>query len=238
MKGKFLLATLALLGATSMEMKAQEESNKIGASLGAEITSQYIWRGQNLGDVSLQPTLGLDWKGLSLSAFGSVGISNWEDTKELDFTLAYEYKWFHVGITDYWFNSPNDHYFQYKAHETSHVFEGNVGVDFGFLSFDWYTNFAGNDGVTDKGKRAYSSYFELSAPFRLAHLDWKATLGVVPYETSFYAEAGGFAVTNVAVQAEKTFSVKDKVEFPVHAAIIANPSTEKLYFVVGAAFSI
>ncbi len=235
MKNKSRIIALAFMGIMSATTWAQD---KVEATLGAELTSRYIWRGQDLGDVSIQPTLGLGWKGLSLTAWGSVGLSNWEDTKELDFTLGYSKGVFHVGITDYWFNSPNEHYFQYKAHETSHVFEANVGVDFGFLTFDWYTNFAGNDGTNDDGDRAYSSYFELGAPFRLAHLDWKASVGVVPYATSFYADATGFAVTNVGVRAEKTFTIKDKVDMPVYASLIANPSTEKLFLVIGTAFSL
>ena len=35
----------------------------------------------------------------------------------------------------------------YSAHQTSHVFEANVGYDFGPHALNWYTNFAGNDGV-------------------------------------------------------------------------------------------
>ena len=33
--------------------------DKIEATIGADLVSQYIWRGQNLGDFSLQPTLGV-----------------------------------------------------------------------------------------------------------------------------------------------------------------------------------
>lgn len=110
---------------------AQDE---VETSIGADIVSQYYWRGQDLGAVSLQPTLGIGYKGLSLTAWGSVGLSQPEDTKEFDLTLAYETGGFHIGVTDYWFNSPNEKYFAYKAHETSHVFEANVGYDFGPLA--------------------------------------------------------------------------------------------------------
>lgn len=108
--------------------------NEVETSIGADIVSQYYWRGQDLGAVSLQPTLGIGYKGLSLTAWGSVGLSQPEDTKEFDLTLAYETGGFHIGVTDYWFNSPNEKYFAYKAHETSHVFEANVGYDFGPLA--------------------------------------------------------------------------------------------------------
>ena len=97
---------------------AQDE---VETTIAADVVNQYIWRGQDLGEVSLQPTLGIGYKGLSLTAWGSVGISQPEDAKEFDLTLAYETGGFHIGVTDYWFNSPNEKYFAYKAHETSHV---------------------------------------------------------------------------------------------------------------------
>ena len=65
-----------------MSLSAQEttplpsrEGQGVGLTIGADLVSQYIWRGQNLGDFSLQPTLGVGYKGISLSAWGSVGIS-------------------------------------------------------------------------------------------------------------------------------------------------------------------
>ena len=148
-------------------------------------------------------------------------------------TLAYETGAFHIGVTDYWFNSPNEKYFAYKAHETSHVFEANVGYDFGPVALNWYTNFAGNDGYTKKGKRAYSSYVEATAPFKLGGCDWEAAVGAVPYATTFYGDASGFAVTNVSVKATKDLKITDSFSVPVFAQVAANPSTEKAYFVVG-----
>ena len=196
--------------------------------------SQYIWRGQKLGNVSLQPTLGLSYKGLSLISWGSVGLDVTE-TKELDFTLGYTYKGFNVGVTDYWFS--NGSYFQYKAHQTTHIWEANVGYDFGFLSVKWFTNFAGNDGVNKNDERAYSSYFEMTAPFRLGGLDWTATLGAVPWRTTSY-DANGFCITNVSLRATKDFVIKEKYHLPVFAGLTGNPRAEKLYIIFGTSFSI
>lgn len=210
--------------------------DKVEADLGADVVSQYYWRGQDLGNVSLQPTLGLSYKGLSLTAWGSVGLSKWDDTKEFDLTLAYQTGGFHIGVTDYWFDNTEgkDHrYFYYNTHETSHVFEGNVGYDFGVLSLDWYTNFAGADGLNKSGKRAYSSYFEANVPFKLAGLDWNGSIGAVPYATDFYADVNGFAVTHVAVKATKDLKITDSFSVPVFAQVAANPATQKAYFVVG-----
>ena len=48
-------------------------------TIGADVVNQYIWRGQKLGEASLQPTLGISYKGLSLTAWGSVGLSKFDD---------------------------------------------------------------------------------------------------------------------------------------------------------------
>lgn len=223
------IVALALF-ATVMTAKAQD---KVEATVQADFVSRYIWRGQECGDVSLQPTLGIAYKGLSLSAWGSIGLSEPSDTKEFDLTLSYTVGGFNVGITDYWFNSPNERYFSYAAHKTSHVFEANVGYDFGPVALQWYTNFAGKDGFNKSDKRAYSSYFEVSAPFRLGGLDWTAAVGAVPYATDYYSDAGGFAVTNVSLRAEKEIKVSKTFGIPLFAGISANPSTEKAYFVCG-----
>jgi hypothetical protein len=229
---KIVLFAMGLV--MSMTTFAQDE---IEATISGDIVSQYIWRGQDLGGVSLQPTLGLAYKGLSLSAWGNVGLTNPDDTKELDLTLAYTIGGFNIGITDYWTNAgldPDNRYFMYKAHSTNHVFEANIGYDFGFASLQWFTNFAGNDGLNKNGKRAYSSYFEATVPFKLASVDWAATAGAVPYATDFYnGWTSGFAVTNVALKASKDMKITDTFSVPVFAQVAANPCTQNAYLVLG-----
>lgn len=227
--GKVLILVCGLVAMVNTA-KAQDKPE---VSVSADFVNQYIWRGQDLGDISVQPTLGVAYKGLSITAWGSVGLSDNEDTKEFDLTLSYSLGNFNIGITDYWFNTPNDRYFSYAAHKTSHVFEANICYDFGLCALQWYTNFAGNDGVNKSGDRAYSSYVELSAPFKLGGADWTAAVGAVPYATSFYGEAGGFAVTNVSLKASKDINITKTFSVPVFAGIYANPSTEKAYLAFG-----
>lgn len=227
----FSLMALSLFG----EAAAEAQETKVETTIAADVVNQYIWRGQELGNVSLQPTLGIDNKGLSLTAWGSVGLTDPDDTKEFDLTLAYSIGGFNIGVTDYWFNTGNDpegRYFMYEAHRTNHVFEANAGYDFGIASLQWYTNFAGNDGLNKKGKRAYSSYFEASVPFKLASVDWTATAGAVPYATDFYGTSG-FAVTNLALTATKDIRVTDSFSLPIFARLTANPCSQKAYLVFG-----
>ena len=229
---RFFLAGLLLVGATAAW--AQDE---IETTVSGDVVSSYIWRGQDLGDVSLQPTLGVSYKGLSLTAWGSVGLTDPLDTKEFDLTLSYTTGGLNIGITDYWFDAgldPDARYFKYDAHGTNHVFEANIGYDFGVASVQWFTNFAGNDGINKDGKRAYSSYAEVVVPFKLSAIDWTATVGAVPYATSFYNDwTSGFAVTNVSLKATKDIKVTDSFSIPVFGQIAANPCTQKAYLVFG-----
>ena len=229
MKKRFVLAMMLVASTTAI---AQDE---IETTISGDIVSSYIWRGQDLGSAAVQPTLGVGYKGLSLTAWGSYGLVNTADTKEFDLTLAYTTGGFNIGITDYWFSAgldPDARYFKYDAHGTNHVFEANIGYDFGPLSLQWFTNFAGNDGLNKDGKRAYSSYVEVAVPFRLATVDWTATAGVVPWTTTSYGTSG-FAVTNLALKATKEIKVTDTFSIPVFGQVVGNPCSQKAYLVFG-----
>ena len=227
---KIVLFAMGL--AASVATLAQE---KIETTISGDVVSSYIWRGQDLGNVSLQPTLGIGYKGLSLTAWGSVGLSEPADTKEFDLSLGYTIGGLNIALTDYWFNAgldPENRYFKYSAHATNHVYEANIGYDFGLASLQWFTNFAGNDGANKDGKRAYSSYVELTVPFKLASVDWTATAGAVPFATDFYG-TNGFAVTNLALKATKDITVTESFSIPVFAQVVANPCSQKAYLVFG-----
>ena len=155
-----MAAGLAVAAMLPVGAAAQD---KVEASVGADLVSSYIWRGQELGGVSFQPTLSVAWKGLSLTAWGSVGWES-EFAKEFDLTLGYSIKGFSVSVTDYSFSSGknfktgadiNGKYFHFGSWSTLHVFEAQVGYDFGFLAVNWFTNIGGNDGLKSNGKRAY-----------------------------------------------------------------------------------
>ena len=102
---------------------------------------------------------------------------------------------------------------------------------------NWYTNFAGADGVKENGKRAYSSYLALSAPFKLGGLDWTVDLGMVPWETTFYnGYTSGFCVSDVSLGASKDIKITDSFSVPAFAKVSVNPRTEGAYFAFGLSF--
>lgn len=215
--------------------------DKVEASAGADLVSGY-WRGQDLGGVSIQPTLSVSYKGFSLSAWGTAGIEK-EDTKEIDLTLGYATGGFSISVTDYWFNGGAG-YFHYGSHNTNHTFEAQIGYDFGPLALNWYTNFAGTDGVNNGGNRAYSSYISATVPFTLAGLEWTAEIGATPWGTDFYnySEApvcngsNGFTVCDISMGAAKEIKITDSFSVPAFAKATVNPRTEGAYFVFGLSF--
>lgn len=225
----FLVFVLLVM---AMPFKANAQ-DKVEASAGVDLVSGYIWRGQDLGGVSIQPGASVTYKGFSLEAWGSVGVES-KDDKELDFTLGYSTGGFSISVTDYWFNS-GPGYFHYGARNTAHLFEGQIGYDFGFLAVNWYTNFAGADGLDRNGDRAYSSYISLATPFTLGGLDWTAEIGATPWATDFY-EANGFAVCDVSLGASKDIRITDSFSLPLFAKITWNPKTEGACFAVGLSF--
>ena len=229
---KIVLFAMGLV--MSMTTLAQDV---VETTIRGDLVSSYIWRGQDLGSTAIQPTLGVGYKGLSLTAWGSYGLVNADDVKEFDLTLDYTIGGLSIGITDYWFSrmdggDPDGRYFKYEAHGTNHVFEGYIGYDFGFAALRWFTNFAGNDGTNKDGKRAYSSYVEVNVPFKLATVDWTATAGAVPYCTTSYGTTG-FAVTNLSLRATKDIRVTDSFSIPIFGQLTGNPCSQKAYMVFG-----
>ena len=57
---------MALGMAATLVPVAAGAQDKVEASVGADLVSSYIWRGQELGDVSIQPSVSLSWKAFRL----------------------------------------------------------------------------------------------------------------------------------------------------------------------------
>ena len=215
--------------AASVEADA---SGRAELTLSADVVSQFVWRGMALAHASVQPTLAVSWRGLSVGAWGSVSFVDSSDPREIDLMASYTTGGLSVGVIDYWTNEPTDHYFRYRAHQTGHVFEAFVAYDFGPLSASWQTNFAGADGLNRSGHRAYSSYIELAAPFSWLTCDWQAAVGAVPWATDYY-EAPRFTVTNVSLRVAKNIRITDRFSLPLFVQLTANPECRRAYFVAG-----
>lgn len=202
----------------------------VKADLTLGFSSSYVWRGLNMGSTVFQPELSLGWNGLAFYVSGSAGLVN--PRNEIDLTLCYTKGGLTIGVIDYWDDLGGTRYFDYRPKETGHSFEAFVQYDFGPVAFSWQTFFAGCDLQEADGRRAFSSYFEISAPFRLSGLDWLARAGFVPWASDYYGTQR-FTFQSVSLRAVKAISISDRIRLPIYGELIATPANGKLFFVAG-----
>ena len=246
------MAVAVITAMTAVSVCAQEEDgNGIESYFDIDFVSHYMWRGQDKGGVAIQPEAYVSWKGLTLKLEGSAGLES-TDVKELDVTLGFERFGFNIGVIDCWTsgNDKNDRYFYYEK-KGAHQLELNIGYSWKYGSLQAYTIFWGNDfRISDK--QAYSTYMELSVPFKLGGVDWTGAVGITPFESAGYVEvlenqgalgnethkishyyyAGGLACVMASLRATKTINL-GAVHIPVFAELHVNPYLQKTMFLGG-----
>ena len=247
---KIILA--ALMAITFFPVSAQDDNNQdFQARASLDLVSNYLWRGIDMGGISLQPELGISWKGLSLVAEANKCFKD-GGVDDIDLTLSYSRWGFNIGVIDYWTKDTDseNRYFYYDAHGP-HQLEGNIGYTCKYFSLQAYTMFAGNDFKIN-GDRAYSTYVEISVPFKAGGLDWDIRAGITPMESAgnttkkkvqgllseieviekHYEYGEGFTCNMASVRATKTFYFKN-FKLPLFAEFHANPYLQKAYFMAG-----
>ena len=207
---------LLLMAAITLPVTTMAQ-DKVELSGNIDVVSAYLWRGQKLGNASLQTTAAVAYKGFSFTAWSTIAFDG-NDGDEIDFTLAYENNNFSVSLTDFWMSEIGK----------EHTLEAQLGYDFGFLSANWYTNVYGDD-------KEYASYFTLTAPFSLIGLDWEAEVGATPWGTEYYG-TDKFSVCDLSLGASKEINIGNSFSTTLYAKGSYNPTIEKFYGTVGISF--
>ena len=217
--------------------------DKFTVSGNIDVVNNYVWRGmdQNSG-FSVQPTIGLSYKGFSLSAWCSQSLTNNadRDVQELDINLGYSIGGFTATLTDYWWGGLHNPYGYYKQGpadnpvDGGHHFEATVAYGFGDklpLTLSWSTWFAGADIRTESGKRCYSSYinvaYEMACP---ADVTLTPAIGFTPWKGYYHDKA---AFTDISLKASKALVLSDKFSLPIFVQAIASPINDHVYLVAG-----
>lgn len=215
-----------------------QEVQEVNVKLSADVVNSYVWRGFKQAGASVQPTLGVEYKGVSLSGWASTDIAG-KDKKEVDFTLAYSTSGLSIGLTDYWWDGEyvNRYFSSPRDGNSGHMLE--VGVSYTLpksfpLSLSWNTFLLGEGNKKANGKNSYSTYVELSYPFTLKDVDFSISTGFIPWESSVYgSDMDGFKFSSVRLAASKEIKINDRFNLPIFANIIANPAVEDIHFVFG-----
>ena len=234
----FLLGALGVFEAVGDPVKM--ENDRVMVSVGGDVVSSYVWRGVYQSGFSLQPNLGLTYKGFLIGAWGSTDLGNF---KEIDLSVTYEVHGFSVGVTDYWWSGQylaDSRFAPYFNYGDSHYFEATVAYEFGPkcpIGLSWSTMFAGADKKAN-GKQAFSSYVELFYSFHAGSVDLNASIGAAPWAAPAWLPGGydGFQVSNVSLKATKAIPVSAKYEIPVFAQLAVNPQLNYVNFIVGISF--
>ena len=240
MKRKLTFLALALLcvGAISHQAYAADEKDYgVSLEVGADLVSGYLWRGYNLGGLSLQPSVTLDWRGLYLCGWANIGADNWKFqafNPELDITIGYDNFGFKLDFTHlYYFDGST--YFRGLGDANNKLgtttAELHAGVDFGEwfekvpLTFDWYTNILGYDPILDEegqalltpsgnAKRAYSTYIQLGYDIYLPlDIVLGLKLGFTPWRGMYsdyeevWTSGRTVGINNIQLRAEREFEL-------------------------------
>ncbi len=218
-------------------------------SVGADITSSYLWRGMNYGALALQPDVSIGYGGLNLEAWANISPKDYqfmEFAPELDITFSYSIFGFKVGFNhQYYFDGTKyidwkiptvENYLadEYGSNQTEVFAEFNLGdvLEDVPLHVGWYTYVAGadfkevyaEDGETLIGlKRAYSSYFDISYEFGLPlGFSLTPTVGMTPWKSCYNYYDENFSVNNVSLRADWKFEAGDHFELDVYAIGMVN----------------
>lgn len=203
--------------------------------VGADVVSNYMWRGLKNGNAAIQPEIGFTIGGFSISAWGSTELR--EENNEVDFILTYEFKNFTFSLMDIYTQNDDEesNFFNYSSRTTGHIID--LGAQYTLsekfpLSVGWYTLIAGND-YKENDKRAWSTYIQLLYPFDIGQINLELEAGLTPWE-GMYSDR--LNVTNLALKATKEFHVSDSFTLPVFAQVGTNPYEKNVYFVFGLTF--
>lgn len=209
----FLTAILAI-----NTVKAQEDAPLFTA--GADIYSNYIFRGSKLGTgPAIQPNVKFSAGGFTLGVWGSFDAAGYT---EADPYLSYSFPFgLTLGVTDYY--SPALPLFEFSDTAGSHAFELNAGFTVGGLSLS--ANYIVNKapGIASAGN---DLYFQAGYAFKSFNVSIGAGNG-------WHTSDGDFGICHIAVGTSKEIKITDTFTLPVSGQVILNPEREQLFVVVG-----
>jgi hypothetical protein len=238
MKAKKMIAGLFVASFVSVGYVCSQETEKASVDLSASLVSSYVWRGFKQAGASLQPALGVTYKGVSLAAWGSADIAG-NDRKEVDFSAGYAVAGVSLALTDYWWDgeSVNRYFSRPAPGNMGHLLE--AGVQYTLpgafpLSLAWNTFLLGEGNRKADGSNSFSTYVEVSYPFTFKEVDFTLSAGFLPWESAVYGLAGnGLAVASIQLGASRELKISERFSLPVFAQVIANPTVEDIHFVFG-----
>ena len=249
---------LSLMSVSAEEQPLQPKKSllpdyhqKVGFTygVGADLVSNYIWRGLYVGGLGIQADVNVGYGGLFLDMWWNIGATDWTFRKqasngrvkgfnpEVDMTIGFS-RWgltvmfMHMYYFDTYADGKNSRYFDF-----SNQAPGGGGItqewrlkyrvsDALPISVLWCTRTWGRDGYMDEGrlKRAYSSYLELGYDIYMPHnLCLEARVGMTPWKSMYTGFEGDFAVCNVSAKLNWHKDISEHCMMTAFVNLMLNP---------------
>jgi hypothetical protein len=242
----------------SLMITAQSDSisSDTIASFEVELTSRYVWRGQDIGGnvpyvhPYLELSTGSEKHNVIFSVWGAYALGKSKD-EELTFLASYVYdELLELTISDYFLydGSPSGYdLFNFSEDETPHVLEamfGFLGTEKIPISLHFAMMFYGNDARKiqsdgSEGGILYSKYIELAYEMEKGASNMKFFLGIAPDkvnedrgEETYYATTQP-GVVNVGVELLREIKISSGFSCDMKVSFITNP-VEKSAFLIAA----
>jgi len=224
---RFSIWSILFFGSNSLFAQS-DTIPAISTSIGVDVVSHYIWRGQDYGHTpSIQPGLSATWNNFTLGYWSAFRIAGSGD-HEADFYIEKTIGPVTFSIWDYWSHSDSisNNYFDYTKNSTSHLFEAQVLLSGGEkLPFNLLGSYLFYGADPTK-----SLYFELQYLHTFGTIETQAFAGFQA-KGEYYAPKPAFV--NLGVNASKSIKITQKWSLPINLSFIVNPNTQKAYFVAG-----
>jgi hypothetical protein len=237
MKAKKVVLSVFIAALLPVGNMSAQESGGVEAGLSGDLVSSYVWRGFKQAGASVQPSLSVGYKGLSVSAWASADIAG-GGSKEVDFTLGYTAGGWGIALTDYWWDGEGaNRYLSSPDGGAGHMLEAGLSYSLpgSFpLSLSWNTFLLGEGNKKADGGNSFSTYAEVGYPFKIKEVDFTVSAGFLPWESAVYGpEMDGFKCTSIQLGASREIKINERFGLPVFASVIVNPAVEDVHFVFG-----
>jgi hypothetical protein len=219
----FITGLVVLLVITATQLRAQDEGTNSNFNVGADLFSNYVWRGTKFGSgPSVQPSVTFSKGGLTLGVWGAFDAAGYA---EADPYISYSLPiGLSLGLTDYYY--PGMEVFDFSKMTGSHALEINTGYETGGLSLSANIIINEAGGAESAGG---DMYFQAGYAFTNFELFVGAGDG-------WHTSNGNFNVCNIGLGTSKEIQLTEKYSIPVSGQIILNPEREQLFIVAGFSF--
>lgn len=219
----FFIGLVTLFICSLVEVKAQESIQQSKFSAGADLYSNFIFRGTSYGrGPSVQPTVEYINGRFTAGVWGAYDAGGYS---EADPYVSFSFpSGLTLGLTDYYY--PELELFDFTRATGSHAVEINAGFTTGSLSLsaNYILNEAG--GAESAGGDMY-----FQAGYAFTYFSVFAGGG-----NGWHTSDGEFDLCNVGISTSKELKLSDSFSIPVTGQVIVNPDREQLFVVVGFSF--